>query len=148
MTRERLTIQRLADHPSALPVAARWIWETWGTKTLAETIESLDDPENCPPTLVAMLGGRPVGVVGLSRFLRVGDTDETLWINAMYVVEVERSHGAGSLLLAAAVESAAPMADRLFVYTDVPEWYQQRGWSVVEREDHNVVLSRELSDES
>ena len=52
-TNSPATIGPLSDHPSALPVVARWVWETWGSKTYEETVASLDDPENCPPTVVA-----------------------------------------------------------------------------------------------
>jgi GNAT superfamily N-acetyltransferase len=126
------TIGPLTDHPSALPVVARWVWETWGSKTYEETIASLDDPDECPPTLIALASGRPVGVVGYGRFRRVDDTVETLWINALYVLETEGCRGIGSRLLSATIELADPWTDRLYVYADVSAWYENRGWTVVE----------------
>ena len=132
-------IEPLSDHPAALPAAARWVWETWGSKTYEETVASLDDPENCPPTLIALTSGEPVGVIGFGRFRRADDTVETLWINALYVVEAERSRGLGSQLLSAAVGLADPWTDRLYVYTDVPTWYEHRGWAVIESDDGSVL---------
>ena len=135
----------LSDHPSALPVVARWVWETWGTKTYEETVASLDDPEDCPPTLIALASGRPVGVVGFGRFRRADDTVETLWINALYVAEAERSRGLGSQLLSAAIDLAGSWVEELYVYTDVPTWYEHRGWTIIESTDGDSVLRCRLS---
>jgi GNAT superfamily N-acetyltransferase len=139
-TKSRTTIEPLSDHPSALPVVARWVWETWKSKTYEETLASLDNPAKCPPTLVALVAGRPVGVIGFGRFRRAEDTVETLWINALYVVEVERSRGLGSRLLVAAVDIADSWADQLYVYTDLPTWYEHRGWTVIDSTDGGSVL--------
>ncbi|MGB5187030.1 MAG: GNAT family N-acetyltransferase [Acidimicrobiia bacterium] len=139
------TIEPLSDHSSALPVVARWVWETWGSKTYEETVASLDDPENCPPTLIAVADARPVGVIGFGRFRRADDMVETLWINALYVAEAERSGGLGSQLLSAAIGLAGSWAEELYVYTDVPTWYEHRGWIVIDSTDGGTVLSRSLS---
>jgi len=139
------TIEPLSDHPFALPVVARWVWQTWGSKTYEETAASLDAPENCPPTLIAVASGRPVGVVGFGRFRRADDTVETLWINALYVAEAERSRGLGSQLLSAAIGLAGSWAKELYVYTDVPTWYEHRGWTDIESTDGGTVLSRSVS---
>jgi len=139
------TIEPLSDHPSVLPVVARWVWETWGSKTYEETVASLDDPEDCPPTLIALATGQPVGVVGFGRFRRADDTVETLWINALYVIEAERSRGLGSRLVSAAIDLAGSWVEELYVYTDVPAWYEHRGWTVIESTDGDSVLRRRLS---
>jgi len=110
-TESRTTIEPLSDHLSALPVVARWVWETWKSKTYEETLASLDSPEKCPHTLVALVAGHPVGVIGFVSFHRAEDTVETLWINALYVVEVERFRGLGSRLLSAVSDIAKPWSD-------------------------------------
>jgi len=140
------TIEPLSDHPWALPVAARWVWETWGSKTYDETLTSLDKPENCPRTLIAIDAERqPVGVLGFGRFRRAEGTTATLWINVLYVVEEQRSRGVGSRLLVAAIDRAEPWTERLYVYTDVPGWYENRGWTAIEATDDGAVLSLSLS---
>ena len=141
-TESRTTIEPLSDLLSALPVVARWVWETWNSKTYEETLASLDSPAKCPPTLVALVAGRPVGVIGFGRFRRAEDTVETLWINALYVVEEERSRGLGSRLLSAAFDIADSWADELYVYTDVPTWYEHRGWTAIDSTDGGSVLRR------
>lgn len=145
-TKRPATIESLSDHPSALPVAARWVSDTWGSKTYDETLASLDNPENCPQTLIAIKPGRqPVGVLGFGRFRRSEDTTATLWINVLYVVEGQRSRGVGSRLLLAAIDRAEPWTERLYVYTDVPGWYENRGWTAIEATDDGTVLSLPLS---
>lgn len=138
------TIQRLPDSPEVLPVIARWVWATWPTKTYEQTLESLVDHDGRPSTLIAMLDQRPVGVLGFGLFRRDGDNDETLWINALYVTEEERSRGLGSRLLRAAVDTAGPLADELYVLTDIAPWYERRGWTIIETTDEGDVLRRGL----
>jgi GNAT superfamily N-acetyltransferase len=121
------TIEPLSDHPLALPIAGQWIWETWPTKTLDQTIELLDQPRHCPPTLIALIDKRPVGVLGFGRWRQPNETVDSLWINSLYVIEDERSRRLGSRLLATAVESASSFADELNVLTDIPIWYERRG---------------------
>jgi GNAT superfamily N-acetyltransferase len=139
------TIEPLSDHPFALPIAAQWIWETWGTKTLDHTIELLDQPKDCPPTLIALIYKRPVGVLGFGRWRRPDETADSLWINSLYVIEDERSRRLGSRLVAAAVESASSFADELNVLTDIPSWYERRGWTRIEESSDGSVLQRPLT---
>lgn len=140
------TIEQLSDHPLALPIAARWIWETWGTKTLDETIDLLDQPKDCPPTLIALIDMKPVGVLGFGRWRRPDEAVESLWINSLFVIEGERSRRLGSQLLASAVESASAFADELYVFTDIPNWYRRRGWQIIEEGDGGSVLRRSLAE--
>lgn len=138
----QVTIEPLSNHPSALLIAARWIWETWGTKTLDETIELLDQPEDCPPSLMAAIDSRPVGVLGFGRWHKPADS---LWINSLFVVADERSRGLGSQLLVTAVESASKLTDELYVLTDIPIWYERRGWVTIEHDEDGSVLRRSLA---
>ncbi len=106
--RPHSTIERLSDYPDVLPVVARWVWETWPTKTYEQTFESLDDHDARPSTLIAMLDQRPVGVLGFGLFRRDGDSVDTLWINALYVVVGERSRGLGLSLLRSKPRDSRP----------------------------------------
>jgi GNAT superfamily N-acetyltransferase len=142
------SIEPLSDHPLALRIAAQWIWETWPTKTLDQTIELLDQPKHCPPTLIALIGKKPVGVLGFGRWRKPDETADSLWINSLYVIEDERSRRLGSLLLATAVESASAFADELKVLTDIPIWYERRGWATIEVADEGSVLRRSLAQAS
>jgi GNAT superfamily N-acetyltransferase len=138
------TIEPLSDHPLLLPIAAQWIWETWGAKTLDQTMRLLDQPKDCPPTLVALIDQRPVGVIGFGRWRRPDETIDSLWINSLFVVEDERSRRLGSRLLATAVEAASPFADELNVFTDIPIWYERRGWTTTGEGSGGSILQHPL----
>jgi hypothetical protein len=138
------TIEPLSKYPLALPIVAQWIWETWGTKTLDQTIELLDQPKDCPPTLVALIDRSPVGVLGFGRWRRPNEVVDSLWINSLFVIEGERSRRLGSDLLASAIVSASSFADELYVLTDIPIWYECRGWEPIEKSDAGSVLRRRL----
>jgi GNAT superfamily N-acetyltransferase len=140
-----VVIEPLSDHPLALPIAAQWIWETWGTKTLDQTIELLDQPKDCPPTLVALIDKRPIGVLGFGRWRLPDEVVDSLWINSLFVIEGERSRRLGSQLLASAIESASLFADELNVFTDIPIWYERRGWQTMEESEDGSVLRRRLA---
>ena len=147
-TDSRTSIEPLSNHPLALRTAAQWIWETWPTTTLNQTIELLDQPKHCPPTLIALVDKRPVGVLGFGRWRKPDETEDSLWINSLYVIEDERSRKLGSRLLATAVESASAFADELKVLTDIPIWYERRGWVTIEVADEGSVLRRSLAHSS
>ncbi len=132
----------------ALRIAAQWISDTWPTKTLDQTIELLDQPKHCPPNLIALIDKRPVGVLGFGRWRKPDETVDSLWINSLYVIEDERSRRLGSRLLATAVESASAFADELKVLTDIPIWYERRGWVTIEVADEGSVLRRSLAQAS
>jgi GNAT superfamily N-acetyltransferase len=142
---DTVTIEPLADHPLVLPIAAQWIWENWGTRTLDQTTELLDEPKDCPPSLVALIDKRPVGVLGFGRWRRPDEAVDPLWINSLFVIEVERSQRVGSQLLSTAVGSASSIAGELYVFTDIPIWYERRGWTRIEEEDDGSVLRLRLA---
>jgi GNAT superfamily N-acetyltransferase len=142
---DAVAIEPLSDHPLVLPIAAQWIWENWGTRTLDQTIELLDQPPDCPPSLVALIDKRPVGVLGFGRWRRPDEAVDPLWINSLFVIEEERSRRVGSQLLATAVGSASSIADDLYVFTDIPIWYERRGWTSIEEEDDGSVLRLRLA---
>ena len=141
---DRARIKKLSDQPEVLSEAATWVWEAWPVKSYAETRDSLDNPAKCPPTLIAVAGDRPVGVISFGRWRRPSDISDSLWINALYVVEDERTAGLGSRLLSEAVEIAGRQADDLFVYTDIGNWYQDRGWTPIETDDGGSTLHLHL----
>jgi GNAT superfamily N-acetyltransferase len=140
-----VVIEPLSDHPLALPIAAQWIWENWGTRTLDQTIVLLDQPKDCPSNLLALIDRKPVGVLGFGRWRRPDEPVDSLWINSLFVIEEERSRRVGSQLLATAVGSASSFADELYVFTDIPTWYERRGWATIEEEDDGSVLRLRLA---
>jgi GNAT superfamily N-acetyltransferase len=123
-----MQIDRLDEHPGFLDIAVRWLHDEWpGSAPEHETVAMLRGVGGIPPALVAISGGKPVGVLGFKRHELAGEY--TLWINAVYVVPESRKAGIGSRLVAGAVDAArAHPEHRLYVYTDVPDFYRHLGW--------------------
>ena len=139
-----IAILSLSERPDDLQTVARWIWEEWGTRTLEETAGQLADPPGCPPTLLAVAGAAPVGVVGFRRFQRSGESVLSLWINSLYVPYIYRSQSIGTTLLAEATLRARNFETTIYVYTSATSFYLRRGWSLVEHNQDGelAVLKR------
>jgi GNAT superfamily N-acetyltransferase len=130
-------ILRLSETPEHTDVVARWLWQEWGEHSgvsLEETRVRLLDPFECPPTLLALVGSEPAGVIGFRRFQRRGEPERSLFIDAIFVAEPFRGRGIGSALLNQALASARPHAAELFVYTERRDWYEARGWQPADDE--------------
>ena len=138
-----MRIARLDRHPEFVETAVDWFVNEWGS-TRQSAKDSLMDNEGCPPALVAMNSDGPMGILGynIHLLLNSGDSRE-LWINALYVAPQWRHRGVGARLVRKAVKQAA-RANRksLFVYTDIPTFYESLGWrrlSCVEETEMHIL---------
>ncbi len=121
------------SRPQDVRVVAQWILAEWGDGSLDETVKHLLGSSDWPSALVAVVGDQLVGVVGFRRFQRDQDAVPTLWLNVLYVLESFRGQGVGSQLLAQAIRKARRLSEPIFVYTELPEFYQTRGWRLVDQ---------------
>ena len=158
-----IQIVRLIDHRDHVDVVVQWIFDQWGKEnndTRGAIREMLLETHACPPSLIAVSGSDPVGVVAFNRHrlsTKEGESTATdpldLWVNVLYICEDRRrSQGIGSQLLEQAVDEVRKIGieERLYVYTDVAGYYQRHGW-VIERSDLDggyVVLSTKLQTDS
>ena len=143
------TIRPLTECPSHLDTVAKWVFDHWHDHSglsPAETRTRLENPENCPPTLVAEENGAPVGVLGFQRFVRSPGEPSSLFVDVLFVPESERGRGIGADLVREGVERARPFTADLFVYTSQRDWYQKRGWTVLKVDPVSslFVLSRTI----
>ena len=130
-----MDLQPLNARPEWVEIAARWIWEEWREHSglsLEETRARLVLEADRPPALLVLDGETPAGVLGFGRFQRAPGEAPSLFVDALYVAPEFRRSGAGTLLLRQAVTRAGEFASELFVYTHLREWYERRGWTVVE----------------
>src|SRR6476659_3507909 len=123
-----LEIRRLAEFPEHVDRVTHWLCREWPDPTVAFIARRLRvfDPPGCPPTLLALVQGAPVGVLGFFRFRREGDRHPSLFIDALYVEPAARRRGVATALLERAVTSARTLEPELFVYTSIPDWYARR----------------------
>lgn len=130
-----IEIVPVARHPQVLNTVAGWILDQWGSSPIEEISESLRDNRDCPPTLIAMLAGQAIGVLSYRTYRLANRDTEDLWINALYVAKPQRGKGVGARLVEAGVKAAKQEAScrkSLYVYTDIPIFYEQLGWQRVD----------------
>ena len=70
-------------------------------------------------------------------------SNPAVWVNAVIVKPEQRGRGIASTLVRAAKSHAAQEQniDRLYVYTDVIDLYRKTGWSIVQQDGSNAVLT-------
>ena len=137
-------ILRLSDRPDHVATAAGWLFEQWGKDPLESYEAVLQDHDRRPAALLALSGGKPIGVVGFTRHQLEGQERDELWINVLYVITTWRKKGVGRWLVSEAVKSAREFgAPMLYVYTDVPRFYEKDGWQKLRGADeHGSSLLR------
>lgn len=121
-------MDRLDAHPAMVDPVAEWITRHW-QESFEEVRQMLLDDSNCPPTLVAVREDEPIGVLAYKCHPPAGLDKEELWINVLYVTPSWRHHGIGSRLVREGITRAADHGHpRLFVFTDLPQFYERLGW--------------------
>lgn len=136
----------LIEVPQHVDLLAQWICEEWHAGYDREALEEvktiLRGGPTSPPTVVALDGEAPIGVLGFRRVMLRGREPLLLFINSLLVLETHRGRGIGTALLNDALGRVAPEDSCVYVYAAIPAWYQARGFVVVEPEDDagNTVL--------
>ncbi len=152
----QLQIETLPERPELLPIVAEWIYTQWWTEvegasvaTLSNLIRSHLIPDQIPLTLIASMDGRPVGTVTLLE--HDVETEEwpdlTPWLAALYVEPEHRRRGIGAALIKDMIARAASLGvQTLYLSTvDQESYYAKLNWTVLERGEHQVVMSRSTS---
>lgn len=135
-----ITIVSLSDAPDYFWPVAQWLYDQWWALP-GSTINVVSDQlkehlaeQPVPSTLVAVVGGQPVGSISLHEYASAERPDLTPCLAALYVRPELRQHGVASRLLGAAEARLRRLgAERL--YFTVPEqadFFAKRGWQVLE----------------
>jgi GNAT superfamily N-acetyltransferase len=142
-----ITIEALSRHRELVPIVAQWHFGEWGhtdpggsAADWAAGLARQAGADQVPGTLIALSGGRPVGVVCLVAqdmpgFGRAAGL--TPWIKGLYVPEPARRQGVGALLTrrCEAWAGALGHAD-LYLYTErgsaAQALYAGLGWQVID----------------
>jgi GNAT superfamily N-acetyltransferase len=125
----------LADHPSAVPVIAGWLFHRWGHRTPSNSLEATirqiglrAQIDAIPIGLVALADGEPVGTASVVEFDDPGDIPGP-WLSGVYVTESHRGAGiARALAKRAEVEAIRLGATQLVLTAAVPQFYSQLGY--------------------
>ncbi|USD67637.1 GNAT family N-acetyltransferase [Vibrio sp. SCSIO 43136] len=85
--------------------------------------------QKIPPPIAILDNQKVVGGVSFIEYPHPNGADSAIWINALLVLPQHRNHGLAKQLLEYAVTLASSYGEqRLYVYTDVPNFYRKQNW--------------------
>ncbi len=136
-----VSILNSKDAPQVLDQLKDWMMLEWGEPISFEA----KHPQILIPAPLVALNKQKQLIGGLAfTTAPVPQTDEVgVWINALLVAPDYRRKGIASRLIKSAVaEAALKYVSQLYVYTEFAELYISNGWTLLESEDGNAVLTR------
>ena len=147
MSAESFRVVRFEQHPEHAETVVDWLEGEWTDSTSDEYMQTLVGINDCPPALIAVSGDEPIAVLGYKLYPLTEPNSMELWINVLFVVSSWRGRGVGTNLLSEGVKGAIPShGEALYVYTDVPQFYERLGWQRVSFDDtqgmHILRISR------
>ena len=133
-------IARIDQYPECIETVVDWIVSQWGETSPEEVKQTLLESKECPPALVAISDDGPIAVLGYKLHPLRGCDSQELWVNALYVASAWRGQGVGSHILGEGVKRAVS-ADKayLYVYTDIPGFYERHGWRRFRYNEDNAM---------
>ena len=146
MTKASLDIERLTEESNFAATIAKLQFELWGPLTgfgsmpayeqfLRGTIHSA----KLPTVLVARRGEALVGSVNLLVSEMTIRPKLSPWLAQLFVVDTERSSGAGGALIRAVIDHASALGfRRIYLYTSgtLPGYYAARAWQAIEEVEY------------
>lgn len=141
----RMTIEYLADHPSALPILAEWLHREWGHLRPGDTVEARRarlegwcNRDRIPLTVVALDDGEVLGSASLIPHDMETRMELTPWMAGVFVGEPYRRKGIGAELVRRIMVEAGKLdVPLLYLYTVHSEkFYAALGWTLMERTNY------------
>lgn len=142
-------ISELKARPEFLGDAAERVWNAWWRQDGHELdfikglfMENLT-AETTPVALIAHEGAKFLGTVSLIDSDMEARPQYTPWVAALWVDEMQRTHGIGSALIQAAIGKARDLGFSqvyLCATADKHDYYAARDWVLIEEniEDLNI----------
>jgi GNAT superfamily N-acetyltransferase len=143
----------LAERPEFADACAAWSYAEWGsqveTRRLSEVHESYKasaDDNALPVTWVAVVDGKPAGMIRLKKIDHIEREDLTPWLSGLYVHPHYRGMGLGEALCNRVHKEAKETYgfDKIYLFTgDAAGLYRKLGYkdigSVPGRADPSVT---------
>ena len=129
MYHSEFQFNRLDAHSPHIDTVVEWIITEWPEESPVEVRQMLLDDSNCPPTLIALANEEPVATLAFKYHPPANSDTDELWINVLYVNSDWRRCSIGSRLVHEAIARAADHGQKqLFVFTNLPQFYERLGW--------------------
>ena len=147
-----MTIEYLADHPSALSTLAEWQHREWGHTRPGDTVEKrrarlegFSNRDRIPLTVVALDDSEVLGSASLVAHDMETRMELTPWLAGVFVGEPHRRKGIGAELVQRIMAEAGKLGvPLLYLYTVHSEkFYAALGWALDEHTNYreqNVVI--------
>lgn len=132
-----MKIDYLGNHSEYMETVTKWLCEEFGNednyKFFESIIKSSLTKDKLPLTFVAIDGDKVVGTVGLWRADLLSRQDLYPWLSALYVTEDYRDRGIGQELQKFIINYCKGKGiDKLYLYTDLENYYEKMGWEYIE----------------
>ena len=133
-------IVNLADRPEYMEEVSRWLWEQWARadgyslEEVCYRTRHACQRDTVPQMLVAVMAGRPVGVVSLWLNDAKTRQDLTPWMATLYVTPQRRNLHIGQALQRASIHAVERLGryDWLYLITELNDYYEKIGWEFVD----------------
>jgi GNAT superfamily N-acetyltransferase len=134
----------LEERPDYLPAAIDYFWRHWGSDSnyhfYRDCIEhAISSHKELPKFYLLLDGHEIIGSYALLVNDIISRQDLMPWFACLYVEESYRGRGlAGQLLEHGLSEAARKGFDRLYLSTDLVNFYERKGWTLLTRA-YNIV---------
>jgi len=149
-----MIIKNFVDCPHVLPTVARWLIEEFFVDKPEHTVENMVTRmqgarrDEIPLGLISFEEEVPTGVVSLLQNDLGRPSPLTPWLAGLYVAPQFRGKGIGKKLVSACVAEAKRFGfDALYLYSDIPAFYESVGWKIhskVREDSRTFALIYEL----
>lgn len=136
--------------PHLIPRFREWVESEWGN---VDSFENSAAGVQLPAPLLALEQQQLLGGLSFTCHAKPNAKTKTktkttgIWINTLYVAPEYRNRGIAAELLEAAQVAATKLSiEELYVFTDLPNIYERRGWKVVRSVKESKVLNKHLPD--
>jgi GNAT superfamily N-acetyltransferase len=130
-----IKIIELSEKPELLDRTIEYFWKSWGNESnirfYRDCIEhSLKEENKLPKFYVALTDNKIVGSYALLVNDLISRQDLLPWFACLYVTEEYRKNGIAEKLLSHGLKEAKSKGfDVLYLYTDLVNFYERRGWN-------------------
>jgi GNAT superfamily N-acetyltransferase len=130
-----MDIFEISEQPDLMDEAIFFFWECWGSERNFEfykdcILHSLNKANRLPKFYIGLNQDKIIGTYALLTNDLISRQDLMPWLACLFVIESERNQGyAEKLLLHGIHQANAKGFDKLYLSTDLNNFYERKGWT-------------------